>query len=298
MDPHPLAGKCGTGPPIAPEHWRWRAGTRSQDMYFTSPSGLRFRSRKSLNEYLAEEAMTGGDPPLPSSFQWRVTEEFLADNHVICEDVESQRGGTPEGGPGYSRRRSHKKKKEAQRRKRIKVTELISKAKKKGHVRAPAKVMDIVEEQVRLGKKKKANLSVVKVLEDESSVESRDMRVVRVRAKEQRKLTMAKVMEKASEISEGRTAAKTKVRKDPDYVPTKRLNPQKTKAQIVKKLHDFKSSIVLKQDERELSNIHSSMTTLLNAVRVRRQALEAAEMKLIGLLTESQKKLGEIGEIG
>ncbi|KAL3694455.1 hypothetical protein R1sor_008106 [Riccia sorocarpa] len=50
-----------------------------------------------------------------------------------------------------------------------------------------------------------------------------------------------------------------------------------------------------KQDDRELSDIHSSMTTLLNVVRVQRQALEVAEMRLIGLLTESQKKLGEIG---
>ncbi|KAL3699678.1 hypothetical protein R1sor_017700 [Riccia sorocarpa] len=71
---------------------------------------------------------------------------------------------------------------------------------------------------------------------------------------------MAKVMEKACETSEGRTAAKT-------------------------------------EDERELSDIHSSMTMRLNVVRVRRQALEAAEMKLIGLLMESQKKLGEIGRL-
>lgn len=68
---HPLAGKCGEGPPLAPESWKWRAGNRLSDMYFTSPTGEKFRSRPELNIFLA----TLDNPPPLDSFRWRVTED-------------------------------------------------------------------------------------------------------------------------------------------------------------------------------------------------------------------------------
>ncbi|KAG6548016.1 hypothetical protein Mapa_010450 [Marchantia paleacea] len=69
-----LSRKCGEGPPIAPEGWKWRAGLRKQDMYFTAPDGTRFRSKRPLNEYLR----TLSNPPAPADFCWSITPEVLA----------------------------------------------------------------------------------------------------------------------------------------------------------------------------------------------------------------------------
>ncbi|BBN02853.1 hypothetical protein MPTK1_2g18710 [Marchantia polymorpha subsp. ruderalis] len=89
---HPLAGKCGEGPPLAPESWKWRAGNRLSDMYFTSPTGEKFRSRPELNIFLA----TLDNPPPLDSFRWRVTEDFLAKHQVIAQDARRRQSG--EGG--------------------------------------------------------------------------------------------------------------------------------------------------------------------------------------------------------
>ncbi|KAL3697619.1 hypothetical protein R1sor_011695 [Riccia sorocarpa] len=88
---HPLAGKSGEGPPLAPDQWKWRAGNRLNDMYFTSPTGEKFRSRTELSNFLASVP----NPPSAESFQWRVTEEFLASNQVACWDSKtpSKQGG-------------------------------------------------------------------------------------------------------------------------------------------------------------------------------------------------------------
>ncbi|OAE23685.1 hypothetical protein AXG93_4520s1080 [Marchantia polymorpha subsp. ruderalis] len=45
MQAHPLARMSGTGPPIAPDGWGWRAGRKVQDMYFYSPQEECFRSK-------------------------------------------------------------------------------------------------------------------------------------------------------------------------------------------------------------------------------------------------------------
>lgn len=77
---HPLAGKTGEGPPIAPPNWKWRAGNRMSDMYFYSPSGKQFRSRPELANYLP----TLDNPPDANLFCWRVTDEGEAQSfHAI-----------------------------------------------------------------------------------------------------------------------------------------------------------------------------------------------------------------------
>ncbi|KAG6547293.1 hypothetical protein Mapa_011230 [Marchantia paleacea] len=108
---HPLAGKCGEGPPLAPESWKWRAGNRLSDMYFTSPTGEKFRSRPELNIFLA----TLDNPPPLDSFQWRVTEDFLAKHQVIAQDAQSQRRQSGGGGPKKQNGEGRAKKKTAKR---------------------------------------------------------------------------------------------------------------------------------------------------------------------------------------
>lgn len=70
-DPHPIAGRCGVGSPFCPPGWRWRTGNRVQDMYFTAPSGERFRSKNELKAYLDKAS----NPPKMSEFLWRVPPE-------------------------------------------------------------------------------------------------------------------------------------------------------------------------------------------------------------------------------
>ncbi|XP_024526599.1 uncharacterized protein LOC9634945 isoform X2 [Selaginella moellendorffii] len=78
---HPLAGKSGTGPPIAPPEWRWRVGNRVTDTYFYSPDGQCFRSRVQLRAYLESTPGT----PSPSQFRWNFERSGL----------QSEPGGAP-----------------------------------------------------------------------------------------------------------------------------------------------------------------------------------------------------------
>ncbi|KAL2644966.1 hypothetical protein R1flu_012553 [Riccia fluitans] len=295
---NPLAGKVGIGRPIAPECWKWRAGLRLQDMYFTSPEGRIFRSRKSLNEYLDEEAMARANPPSPDSFQWRVTEEFLARNPVACDDAVARRPRprrSVEGGPSDSKHRSRKSNRVAQRQKKIKVEKIIAKS-KKAHARV-AEIVDEAEGPVRVAKveeKAKSHIPVVKVVKKARSQIAK--KKVVGKAKGQR--TLANVVENAKgPIDVAKVTQKGKgvevghCRKEKMEL----YNPQRTKAELLQKLQEFRSSLTVKPDECELTDIQSSMKTLLTAVRARRQALEAAETRLSELLSDSQRQLGESG---
>lgn len=74
-----LANQSGEGAPIAPDGWRWRAGNRKQDMYFTAPSGEVFRSRCKLKEHL--KAME--NPPSQDAFCWSITEEGKLSDQLL-----------------------------------------------------------------------------------------------------------------------------------------------------------------------------------------------------------------------
>ncbi|KAL2644614.1 hypothetical protein R1flu_012201 [Riccia fluitans] len=139
---HPLAGKSGEGPPLAPELWKWRAGNRINDMYFTAPTGERFRSRSELNNYLA----TIPNPPPADSFQWRVTEEFLAEHQVAFWDSKTP---SKQGGDGSLEKQAEgtSKKKEAGSSKK---KEAVAKNKTEKRKEVPKSTPDVGRKKVKL----------------------------------------------------------------------------------------------------------------------------------------------------
>ncbi|BBN14865.1 hypothetical protein MPTK1_6g15160 [Marchantia polymorpha subsp. ruderalis] len=66
---HPLALRRGEGPPFVPAGWSWKFGRRALDYVYTSPSGLAFRSKKSLRVYLYSISQMENAPTM-EDFSW------------------------------------------------------------------------------------------------------------------------------------------------------------------------------------------------------------------------------------